>query len=142
MTAYTPHFQVDVLENDASEVLSLIRSIKNSFASINRIPPEVLSLVPGCYVKDRAGQDLIKLTHVCSGWRNTFISCPPLWTQLDFKNVDKTRTYIQERVKQMHASALSVFGLIGIGVWAAAPPDIPSVTRSWSFPQWRSPQDL
>ena len=40
-------------------------------------------------------QDLITLTHVCHGWRDTFISRSSLWTKLDFENIDKTRTYIQ-----------------------------------------------
>ena len=78
-------------------MLSLVRSIKNSLAPINRIPPEVLSLIPD-YCNDDdddADQDLITLTHVCRGWRDTFISRSSLWTQLDFMNVDKTRTYIQ-----------------------------------------------
>ena len=40
-------------------------------------------------------QELIALTHVCRGWRDAFISRSSLWTQLDFTDVDKTRTYIQ-----------------------------------------------
>ena len=37
----------------------------------------------------------ITLTHVCRTWRKLFISCSSLWTYLDLKNVDKTRTFIQ-----------------------------------------------
>ena len=37
----------------------------------------------------------IALTHVCRSWRNTFTSRSSLWTWLNFKNIDKTRTYIQ-----------------------------------------------
>ena len=83
---------MNALERDASEVLSLVRTLKNSFTPINQIPPEVLSLIPG-HCDD--GEDLITLTHVCRGWRDVFTSCSPLWTRLDFINVDKTRTYIQ-----------------------------------------------
>ena len=93
--AYPRRVQVDSFEQDASEVLSLARSIKNSFAPINRIHPEVLSLIPDYHREDEAGQDVITLTHVCRRWRDTFTSRPSLWAQLDFKNVDKTRTYIQ-----------------------------------------------
>ena len=54
--------------------------------------------------------------------------------------------FIQERVNQLPASALCMFGLIGIGApaphTAAAPPRNSVVTRGWSFPQWHSPQDL
>ena len=34
-------------ERDALDVLRLVRSVKSTFASINRIPPEVLSFIPG-----------------------------------------------------------------------------------------------
>ena len=96
---------MDALEGDAFEVLRLVRSIKNSFAPISRIPPEVLSLIPDYYC-DRDGggdegdgdgmdRDLVALTHVCHGWRDTFASRSSLWTRLSFTNVDKTRTYIQ-----------------------------------------------
>ena len=70
--------------------------MKNSFAPINRIPPEVLSLLPdynnNIYAADR---ELITLTHVCRGWRDTFISHSSLWIKLDHPNVEKTHTYIQ-----------------------------------------------
>ena len=38
---------------------------------------------------------MITSTHVCRRWRDTFISRASLWTKLRFKDVDKTRTYIQ-----------------------------------------------
>jgi len=98
---------VNALEQDASEVLRLVRSLKNSFAPINRIPPDVLLLIPGYFDHDDndenddddddddMDQDLIALTHVCRGWRDVFTSCSSLWTRLDFTNVEKTRTYIR-----------------------------------------------
>lgn len=89
------YFQVDDLERDAFEVLRLVRSIKNSFAPINRIPPEILSLIPDYYCEGDVDKDLIALTHVCRGWRDAFISRSSLWTLLDFTNIDKTRTYIE-----------------------------------------------
>lgn len=85
---------MNALERDASELLCLLRSLKNFFVPINRIPPEVLSLIPDYFHKHYADQVTIRLTHVCSGWREIFISRSSLWTCLDFKNVDKTRTYI------------------------------------------------
>jgi len=85
-------------------VLSLIRSVKNSFAPINRIPPEVLLLIPD-YYDDDTDQGLIALTHVCRGWRDMFISRSSLWTQLDCMDFDKTRTYIQ----RSKSSPLEIF---------------------------------
>ena len=95
---------MDSLEQDALEVLSLVRSVKNSFAPINRIPPEVLSLIPD-YYEDDTNHDLIALTHVCRDWRNTLISRSSLWTRLDCTNVEKTRTYIQ----RSRSSPLEIF---------------------------------
>ena len=90
-----PYFQVDALEYDALQVLSLVRSMKNTFAPANRIPPEVLSLIPD-YVEDKdKDKNLIVLTHVCRSWREIFISRSLLWTWLDFTNVEKTQVYIE-----------------------------------------------
>lgn len=88
-------FQVNILERDVLEVLGLVRSVKNSFAPINRIPSEILSLIPDYWDEDEMDQDLIMLTHVCSSWRTIFTSLPSLWSYLDCRNVDKTRTYIE-----------------------------------------------
>ena len=86
---------MSALERDALEVLGLVRSLKNTFAPINKIPSEVFSLIPDYHSKDDTDDSLITLTHVCRGWRNIFISRPSLWTRFDFRNVDKTRTYVQ-----------------------------------------------
>ena len=91
----THPFQMDDLENDASEVLLLVRFLKNSLAPINRIPVEVLSLIPEYCDEGYADQVLITLTHVCHSWRDVLISCSSLWTTLDLVNVEKTRTYIE-----------------------------------------------
>jgi hypothetical protein len=85
---------VDSLERDVLEVLRLVRSLKNSLVPINRVPPEVLSLLPDYCDEDR-DQTSITLTHVCRSWRGTFISRSSLWTRFDFTNIEKTRTYIK-----------------------------------------------
>ena len=69
----------------------MIRSMKNAFAPVNRIPRDVLSIIPD-YLEDG---DLIRLTHVCHDWRELLISRPSLWTCLDWANVEKTRVYIE-----------------------------------------------
>ena len=78
------------------EALSLVRSLKDSLALVNRIPPEVLSFISDYYM-DMCYMDqaLISLTHVCRGWRETFISRSSLWAHLDLTSVDKTQTYIR-----------------------------------------------
>ena len=41
------------------------------------------------------GKISTKLTHVCRGWRDLFISRSSLWTGLNFTNIDKTLTFIR-----------------------------------------------
>ena len=62
---------------------------------INRIPPEILSLIPHYWENSFKDQDVITLTHVCRAWRDVFVSCPSLWTTLDCMNLDKTRVYLE-----------------------------------------------
>ena len=102
MRGYTGlYFQINLLEQDMSDALCLLRSIKNTFSPINRIPPEVLSLLPDYWDcqhywdRQSADQDLISLTHVCRSWRAIFTSNSLLWTRLDCKNANKTRVYIK-----------------------------------------------
>jgi hypothetical protein len=75
----------------------LVRSMKNNFAPINRIPGAVLSLLPNHWEHQYmdANKDFVTLTHVCRRWREIFTSHPSFWTRLDFTNVDKTRAYIE-----------------------------------------------
>jgi hypothetical protein len=73
-------------------VLRLVRSVKNTFAPINRIPQEIFSLIPGYRGTEKA---LIALTHVCRGWREQLISCSSLWSSLDCASVDRTRVYLE-----------------------------------------------
>ena len=87
--------QVDALEGDALEVLSMIRSMKNTFALINRTPPTVFALIPRYWDDRDRDKGIIKLTHVCHGWRALFTSRPSLWNRLDCLDVDKTRAYLE-----------------------------------------------
>jgi hypothetical protein len=74
VAAHVSGFQADALERDGFEVLRLVRSMKNSLAPINRVPPEILSLIPDYCCEDDMDRDLVALTHVCRSWRDTFIS--------------------------------------------------------------------
>ena len=66
--------------------------MKNTLAPINRIPQEVLSLIPGYCNTD---EELVALTHVCRGWREQFTSRASLWTSLDCTNIEQTREYLE-----------------------------------------------
>ena len=85
---------MDALERDALVVLRLVRLIKNSFVPINRVPPELFSLIPD-YYEHCEDRDLITLTHVCRRWRDIFTSRSSLWTRLHFSDFNMTDAYIQ-----------------------------------------------
>ena len=82
--------QVHVLENNTFEVLRLIRHRRNRFALINRIPPEVLALIPDFWDEDIRGQTTVALTHVCQAWREIFISHSSLGSDFCCETIDKT----------------------------------------------------
>ena len=66
--------------------------MKNTFASINRIPPEALSLITHHRNTDKG---LLTLTHVCRSWREIFISHASLWADLDCGTINKTRLFLK-----------------------------------------------
>ena len=87
--------QFDVLERDTLEVLHPIRSRRNEIATINRIPPEILALLPDFWERDERDQDVIALTHVCRTWRELFISYSTFWTHFNCEDLDKTLVYLE-----------------------------------------------
>ena len=87
--------QFDALERDVLEVPQLIRSRMNAVAPINRIPPEILSLLPDFWEVHERDRDVIALTHVCQVWREVFISHSSLWTNFDCEDLDKTLVYLE-----------------------------------------------
>ena len=68
------------MELEAKHALSTIHSSMNTFPKINRLPPEVLALIPSFFTSYK---DLVFTTHVCRHWRNIIIASPPLWSYMD-----------------------------------------------------------
>ena len=91
------------------EVLSLVRTIKNNFAPVNRIPSDVFSLIPKYLEESEMDENLITLTHVCHGWRELLVAHPLLWTRMDCANIDKTRVYIERSKSSPLEISLSFF---------------------------------
>jgi hypothetical protein len=71
-------------------------------APVNRIPSEILALIPDFWngYGDNKDRDLVTLTHVCRAWREMFISWSSLWTNLDCVGKARTRVYL-ERSKSL-----------------------------------------
>lgn len=56
-----------------------LRGLKNSFAPINRLPPEMLTLIQTFRESEKT---LTNATAVCRYWRGTLISAPNLWNNI------------------------------------------------------------
>ena len=128
------------------EVLSIIRFAKNTFAPVNRIPSEVLSLIPD-YLEIQDAE-LIMLTHVCRIWREIFKSRSSLWVSLHCRDVEKTRVYIQRSkssplkvsltTSNYHSNALllvvpHINRLSSLSAWGSAD-IVPDLIRNFSDP--------
>ena len=64
-------------------------------APVNKIPPEILALIPDFWDTHERDQNLIALTHVCRAWREVFVSRSSLWTDFDCLDEAKTRVYFE-----------------------------------------------
>ena len=84
------------LDLDISDTSATIRKSRNSFITINRVPPEILSLIctnlPSQENRHRA-------SFVCRHWRRTFIQCPELWSELSLSNGEVYVKTFLERAK-------------------------------------------
>ena len=74
-----------------SSISASVRQLKNSHVPINRLPPEVLALVPTFRESEK---DLINATAVCRHWRKTLTSTPNLWTGIICSETEKSQVTI------------------------------------------------
>jgi hypothetical protein len=70
---------ISQLDRDASTALATIREWRNSFVCVNRIPLDVLSLIP---IHLPSQKDRFHVSSVCRHWRKTFLQHGALWSQL------------------------------------------------------------
>ena len=73
----------------------MIRGCENILAPINKIPPEILALIPDFWDTRHRDEGVITLTHVCHAWREIFVSRSSLWTNFDCLDEEKTRVYFE-----------------------------------------------
>ena len=92
------------LEQDTSTALRTIREWKNSFVPINRVPSEVLSLIPTHFLHVR---DLFRATAVCHHWRRTFIQHAALWSRIDL-TVERDDGFVKTLLERAKGSALDI----------------------------------
>ncbi|KAF9644114.1 hypothetical protein BDM02DRAFT_3272656 [Thelephora ganbajun] len=67
------------MERDVSDLLPKFKALRNILAPVNKLPPEILSQIPQFFPI----RDLVVATQVCRYWRTTFISCGPLWCNIN-----------------------------------------------------------
>ena len=100
--------KVSQFDRDASATLATIREWKNSLVPVNRIPVDILSLVPTHL--NRQG-DRFRASFVCRHWRRTFVQYGELWTQLF---LSKGEAYTKTLLSRAKGSALDIIvGSVG-----------------------------
>jgi hypothetical protein len=93
---------VSQLAKDTSTVLATIREWRNSFVRVNRIPEDVLSLIPAHLSSQR---DRFRTSFVCRHWRRTFLHSATLWSQL---YLSKGEVYVKTLLERTKGSVLDV----------------------------------
>jgi len=94
--------EVSELNRDASAALATIREWMNSLASINRLPLDVLSLIP-THLPSQS--DRFRATFVCRHWRRTFLQNATLWSDLC---LSKAEVYVKTLLERAKGSPLSI----------------------------------
>ncbi|KAF9652215.1 hypothetical protein BDM02DRAFT_3183927 [Thelephora ganbajun] len=105
--AYCSSFTFDAvaqLDRDTSSALANIREWKNSFAPINRVPLEVLSLIPTHFSYE---SDLLHATSVCRHWHRTFTQRATLWSELNLV-VKRSPFFVKTLLERAKGSALDI----------------------------------
>ena len=95
---------VSQLDRDTSAALATIREWRNSLVPINRLPLEVLSLIPTHLSHE---VDLFRATSVCRHWRRTFIQHGALWSQLNL-TIKRSDLFVKTFLERAKESALDV----------------------------------
>ena len=90
------------LNRDVSAALTTIHEWINSFVPINRLPTDVLSLIPTHLTSQN---DRFRSTFVSRHWRRTFLQYAALWSHLD---LSKGEVYMKTLLERSKGSPLSV----------------------------------
>ena len=86
--------------------MATIRERRNSFVPINRIPLEILSLIPA-HLSSQA--DRLRATFVCRHWRRTFLEHPALWSEVYLRKGEVYAKTLLERAKGSTLDIVSCF---------------------------------
>ncbi|KAF9783348.1 hypothetical protein BJ322DRAFT_1070419 [Thelephora terrestris] len=85
-------------EEDLLIAITTLRRMSNHHNSItHRLPPEILTEVASHLGHHTS---LIPATHICHYWRTTLLSCPRLWSHIEFENEERGLVFL-ERTKSV-----------------------------------------
>ena len=87
---------VSQLDRDASIALATIHEWGNSFARVNRIPTEILSLIPTHLPTQK---DRFHAASVCRHWRGALLKHGALWSQLFLRRGEECVSTLLKRAK-------------------------------------------
>lgn len=141
-------YQIDQLMLQLPSISTSVRRLKNSLAPINRLPPEILTLVLTFRHSER---DLIVATAICRHWRRTLVSTPNLWNNVVCPKtasvhtiVPRLRTYFERSRSvpvniQIHARASRLLSphidrISGLSMFVDNRWDIDKIAESLSKP--------
>jgi hypothetical protein len=95
---------VSQLDRDASTALAAIREWRNSLVPINRLPVEVLSLIPIHLYHEG---DLFRASFVCRRWRRAFIQHAALWSRLSL-TIQRGDLYAKTLLERAKGTVLDI----------------------------------
>ena len=87
---------VSQLDRDASVALATIREWRNSFARVNRIPMDILTLIPTHLPTQK---DRFHAASVCRHWRGALLKHGALWSQLFLRKGEECVSTLLKRAK-------------------------------------------
>ena len=91
-----------------SKTLAMVRRrLNNHNPVICKIPPEILTMIAS-HLKVHPPL-ITKATHVCHHWRATLISCPNLWTHLNFAQENRALSFLhRSEAFPIHVDLISI----------------------------------
>ena len=90
--------------------MAAIREWRNSFIDINRIPLDILSLIPTHLSSQR---ERLRASFVCRHWRRTFLQRAELWSELILSSGE---VYVNTFLERAKGSALDIIVDRGVAV--------------------------
>ena len=91
--------QALAIEGDLTRALCAVRCIQNTFALVNRLPPELIASIAAssgdtfCGISDSADLQFI-CAKVCRHWRNSLLAFPAIWSRVDSSNLHHMKFYL------------------------------------------------